>query len=78
LTPVIVTPFRAVGRKGSGPDLPEYVARRLPRYPLIPATLIGRRAIDRRYPGCIFRGKSAADSGMKSATDSDVISAIPI
>jgi len=27
---------------------------------------------------CIFRGKSATDSGMKSATDSDLISAIPI
>jgi hypothetical protein len=27
---------------------------------------------------CVFRAKSAADSGMKSATDSNVISAIPI
>ena len=27
---------------------------------------------------CVFRAKSAIDSGMKSATDSDVISAIPI
>jgi hypothetical protein len=27
---------------------------------------------------CIFRGKSATDSGMKSATDSDLISAILI
>jgi GNAT superfamily N-acetyltransferase len=32
-------------------ELPEEVARRLPRYPLIPATLIGRLAIDRRYHG---------------------------
>ena len=30
------------------------------------------------YLGCVFRGKSATDSGMKSATDSDLISAIPI
>jgi len=30
-------------------DLPEDVARRLPRYPLVPATLIGRLAIDQRY-----------------------------
>jgi hypothetical protein len=28
--------------------------------------------------GCVFRAKSAVDSGTKSATDSDVISAIPI
>ena len=27
---------------------------------------------------CVFRGKSATDSGMKSATDSDLISAISI
>ena len=27
---------------------------------------------------CVFRAKSAADSGMKSATDSDLISALPI
>jgi hypothetical protein len=26
---------------------------------------------------CVFRAKSAGDSGMKSATDSDLISAIP-
>jgi GNAT superfamily N-acetyltransferase len=32
-------------------DSPEDVARRLPRYPLVPATLIGRLAIDRRYHG---------------------------
>jgi len=32
-------------------DLPEELARRLPRYPLVPATLIGRLAIDRRHHG---------------------------
>ncbi len=30
-------------------DLPEDIARRLPRYPLIPASLIGRFAIDQRH-----------------------------
>ena len=30
-------------------DLPSSVAKRLPRYPLIPATLLGRLAVDRRY-----------------------------
>jgi hypothetical protein len=29
-------------------------------------------------PNCVFRAKSAADSGMKSAPDSGLISAIPI
>ena len=33
------------------PELPETVVRRLPRYPLVPATLLGRLAIDRRHQG---------------------------
>jgi GNAT superfamily N-acetyltransferase len=32
-------------------ELPADVARRLPRYPLIPATLLGRLAVDRRHQG---------------------------
>jgi ribosomal protein S18 acetylase RimI-like enzyme len=32
-------------------DLHEDDARRLPRYPLLPATLIGRLAVDTRYQG---------------------------
>jgi GNAT superfamily N-acetyltransferase len=32
-------------------DLPDDIARRLPRFPLVPAILIGRLAIDRRYHG---------------------------
>jgi GNAT superfamily N-acetyltransferase len=32
-------------------ELPADVARKLPRYPLIPATLLGRLAVDRRYEG---------------------------
>lgn len=32
-------------------DLPDQTARRLPRYPLIPATLLGRLAVDRRFQG---------------------------
>lgn len=33
------------------PDLPETVTRKLPRYPLIPATLLGRLAVDLRHRG---------------------------
>lgn len=32
-------------------ELPEATARKLPRYPLLPATLLGRLAVDRRYRG---------------------------
>jgi GNAT superfamily N-acetyltransferase len=32
-------------------DLPDQAVRRLPRYPLVPATLLGRLAVDRRFQG---------------------------
>jgi GNAT superfamily N-acetyltransferase len=32
-------------------ELPAEVARRLPRYPLVPATLLGRLAVDKRFQG---------------------------
>ena len=32
-------------------DLPDETARKLPKYPLVPATLLGRLAIDSRYQG---------------------------
>src|SRR5712672_3210185 len=32
-------------------ELPEQTVRKLPRYPLVPATLLGRLAIDRRHQG---------------------------
>lgn len=32
-------------------DLPAGIARKLPRYPIIPATLLGRLAVDSRYGG---------------------------
>jgi GNAT superfamily N-acetyltransferase len=31
--------------------LPENIVRKLPRYPLIPATLLGRLAVDHRHRG---------------------------
>jgi GNAT superfamily N-acetyltransferase len=31
--------------------LPEALARELPRYPLVPATLLGRLTVDRRHRG---------------------------
>lgn len=32
-------------------ELPEVLAKRLPRYPVVPATLMGRLAVDSRYRG---------------------------
>jgi GNAT superfamily N-acetyltransferase len=32
-------------------EFPADITRRLPRYPLVPATLLGRRAVDQNYQG---------------------------
>ncbi len=32
-------------------DLPAQITRKLPRYPVVPATLLGRLAVDRRHQG---------------------------
>lgn len=32
-------------------ELPEQTVRKLPKYPLVPATLLGRLAVDRHYQG---------------------------
>ncbi|WP_036261680.1 GNAT family N-acetyltransferase [Methylocapsa aurea] len=32
-------------------ELPAQITRKLPRYPLVPATLLGRLAVDRRHQG---------------------------
>jgi ribosomal protein S18 acetylase RimI-like enzyme len=48
-------------------DIPADVAKGLPRYPVVPAVLIGRLAVDRRYCG---RGLGAAllgDAFMRAA-----------
>nr|WP_244430643.1 GNAT family N-acetyltransferase [Methylocystis sp. ATCC 49242] len=44
------------------PELPETLAPKLPRYPLVPATLLGRLAIDRRHQGKGYRRFLLADA----------------
>jgi len=43
-------------------ELPAAVARRLPRYPLVPATLLGRLAVDHRYRGLGYGRYLLADA----------------
>lgn len=43
-------------------DLPEAETKRLPRYPLLPATLIGRLAVDNRHRGRQFGSVLLADA----------------
>lgn len=55
---VLVLPDRAIGGYYTLSstalklaELPAQATRKLPRYPLVPATLIGRLAVDRRHQG---------------------------
>jgi GNAT superfamily N-acetyltransferase len=47
-------------------ELPVEIARRLPRYPLVPATLLGRLAVDRRYQGRGYGRFLLADALMRA------------
>jgi ribosomal protein S18 acetylase RimI-like enzyme len=48
-------------------DLPEADTKRLPRYPVLPATLIGRLAIDRRHQGGRIGSALILDAVRRSA-----------
>ena len=48
------------------PTLPEAVIRKLPRYPSIPATLLGRLAVDARHQGRGYGRVLLADALMRS------------
>ena len=51
------------------PELPPDIARKLPRYPLIPATLLGRLAVDRRYRGAGYGRFLLADALFRSVNN---------
>jgi len=54
-------------------ELPDEVARKLPRYPNLPATLIGRLAVDAQYHGKGFGGELLLDALKRCfATTSEV------
>lgn len=55
------------------PELPSAVVRKLPRYPLIPAILLGRLAVDRRYQGRGYGQFLLADA-LYRATRSEIAS----
>lgn len=48
-------------------ELPEQTIRKLPRYPLVPATLLGRLAVDRRQQGKGFGRFLLADALHRAA-----------
>ncbi|MGP0090192.1 MAG: GNAT family N-acetyltransferase [Xanthobacteraceae bacterium] len=47
-------------------ELPVQTARKLPRYPLVPATLLGRLAVDRRHQGKGYGRFLLADALLRS------------
>jgi GNAT superfamily N-acetyltransferase len=47
-------------------DLPPELAKRLPRYPLLPAVRIGRLAVDRRFHGRGLGGAMLADAAERT------------
>lgn len=52
----------------STPDLPPDEAKRLPRYPTMPAVRIGRLAVDRRFQGRGLGKAMLADAAVKAMT----------
>ncbi len=54
-------------------ELPVSVARRLPRYPLMPATLIGRLAVDLRWRGMGY-GRFLLADALHRASSSEIAS----
>jgi len=57
-------------------DLPPEITRRLPRYPLLPAGLIGRLAVDERYKGQRWGGAMIFDAVSRSMHSDPAIFAI--
>lgn len=54
-------------------DLPEATARKLPRYPLVPATLLGRLAVDEKHHGKGLGELLLMDALRRSLDQADVI-----
>lgn len=57
-------------------DLPPEETRKLPRYPLLPAALIGRLAIGQRYQGQGFGGALVLDAVQRSSRSDPAIFAL--
>jgi GNAT superfamily N-acetyltransferase len=58
------------------PAITEADAKKLPRYPVIPAALIGRLAIDQRSQGQKLGGALIIDAAQRAATSEAAINAI--
>ncbi|MBF0555897.1 MAG: GNAT family N-acetyltransferase [Nitrospirae bacterium] len=59
-------------------ELPEQVAKKLPRYPTMPATLIGRLAVDRRYQGSGYGELLLMDALKRSLISTEQIGSVAV
>jgi GNAT superfamily N-acetyltransferase len=59
-------------------EVPAHVARKLPRYPLVPATLLGRLAVYRRYKGQGLGERLLMDALRRALTQSAQIAAASV
>ena len=59
-------------------DLPPQVAARLPRYPLLPATLLGRLAVDRNHQGRKLGEFLLVDALQRSLAQSDEVGSMAV
>ncbi len=58
------------------PDVTDAESKKLPRYPVIPAALIGRLAIDQRFQGQKLGGALIIDAAKRAATSDAAIYAM--
>ena len=66
----------AYGIRGS--ELPPAVAKKLPRYPLIPATLLGRLAVSREYRGQKLGSLLLMDALRRSWKNTAVVASVGV
>lgn len=59
-------------------DLPAELARKLPRYPLVPAARLGRLAVDRDYRGRQLGSSLLWDAGLRAARSEVAVYALVV
>ena len=59
-------------------DFPESTVRKLPRYPLVPATLLGRLAVDRKHHGKGLGELLLMDALHRSLDQADIIGSVAV
>jgi predicted GNAT family N-acyltransferase len=59
-------------------DWPEPTRKKLPRYPLVPATLIGRLAVDKEYRGLRLGERLLIDALRRSLTASQTVASVAV